>query len=133
MSQVDLANPVGEALVFTPTAGIVPAVAVVDPVTGDPFDAATEATLAAIREMSEGLQYYMAAMLDKMSIPSRMDQTRALIEDASSNILGSPYYVFNVNGVSNPTGNGAQMYRMLEPWNFADAGAARLYASIQVA
>lgn len=125
------------------------AVVPVDPVTGEP-NTATEATLsailaainalnlatAAIQSASEKMDatgdsqlMLLSAMLEKMP---RLDRTdRLTVDMADYGIGGSSYAVSYVNGVSNPV-NGATYYRTFEPWQFSDAGAARLYQQIQV-
>lgn len=55
MSTVALENPTGDALVFGTPAGLVPAVAEADPVTGAPADRATETTLAALKGVADSL------------------------------------------------------------------------------
>ena len=96
-------------------------------------DAATQAIVQAIAEMSEGVQMALIALLDKTPLPTKSDAVRSACygDDNAGTLLGSAWHVMGINATSNPN-TGAQYYRTMEPWHFADMGAARLYSNIIV-
>lgn len=92
-------------------------------------DATAQATLAAIQALSDTMLYFVTAMLDKMP---RLDRTDRLSVDLTDyGVGGGTFSTSYVSGVNNPF-TGAQFYRQFEPWNFSDAGSARIYQQIIV-
>lgn len=104
------------------------------PVTlGVPTLPVADATLAelqdAIRALNDSVLYMAAAILDKMPTLDRTDRVRVDMTDYG--VGGSAYAWSQINGVSNPS-TGYTFTRLFEPWNFSDAGSARLYQQIIV-
>jgi hypothetical protein len=91
-------------------------------------DATLADIVASISNMNETMLYMLSAMLEKMP---RLSKTDMLVVDMSETGLSSTYGTQNINSVSNPF-NGVTYYRMLEPWQFSDAGCARIYNQITV-
>lgn len=92
-------------------------------------DLSTEATLQALNALNDSILYMTAAILDKMP---RLDRTDRLTVDITDyGVGGSAYSTSYIGGVNNPS-TGAEFKRIFEPWNFSDAGAARLYQQITV-
>jgi hypothetical protein len=90
---------------------------------------AQDATVQAINDLNDTMLSLLSAMFEKMP---RLDKTDRVSVDLSElGIGGTPYGDSYVNGVSNPK-LGQGFYRLFEPWNFSDAGAARLYQQIIV-
>jgi hypothetical protein len=90
---------------------------------------AQDATVQAINDLNDTMLGILSAMFEKMP---RLDKTdRVSVDFSEMGIGGTPYGESYVNGVSNPK-LGQGFYRLFEPWNFSDAGAARLYQQINV-
>jgi hypothetical protein len=94
---------------------------------------ATEATVQAINNMNESMLYMLSGMLDKMPRLTREDKLQVVLvsDGVSNNEPSSAYYPINTGAVGDSS-SGRLFYRMLEPWNFSDAGIARIYQQIQV-
>ena len=94
-----------------------------------------DATLAdlqnSILALNETMTYLLGAMLEKMPRLDSADRLVARMVVNGENDISSPYAGIAVNSVGNPS-TGAQFWRTFEPWNFSDAGAARIYQQIQV-
>ena len=94
-----------------------------------------DATLAdlqnSILALNETMTYLLGAMLEKMPRLDSADRLVARMVVNGENDISSPYAGIAVNSVGNPS-TGAQFMRTFEPWNFSDAGAARIYQQIQV-
>ena len=84
-----------------------------------------------ILALTETMTYLLSAMLEKMPRLDPADRLIARVVTNGENDLTSPYGGIFVNGVGNPS-TGVQFMRTFEPWNFSDAGAARIYQQIQV-
>jgi hypothetical protein len=90
---------------------------------------ATDATVQALVQLNDTMLYFITAMLDKMP---RLDKTdRVTVDMTDYGVGGNAYASSIVNGVSNPI-TGVTFLRQMEPWNFSDAGSARLYQQITV-
>ena len=81
-----------------------------------------------IAALNDSILYMASAILDKMPVLDRTDRVRVDLTDYG--IGGSVYAISNVNACANISGT--VTYRMFEPWNFSDAGSARLYQQIIV-
>jgi hypothetical protein len=82
-------------------------------------------------ELNETMTYFLGAMLEKMPRLDAGDRLMARVVLNGENDLNSAYGGVALNSVGNPS-TGAQFMRTFEPWNFSDAGAARIYQQIQV-
>jgi len=135
MSHIELPNAAGIVDTFTRVEGTdtvhMQAVVPVDPVTGEALLLAQQETLAAIQELNESMVTLLSAMLKKMPRLTSGERLAAALVTTSDYDPSSAYHLLNVSTVVD--GAGARLvYRMFEPWNFADTGAARLYAQILV-
>ncbi|MCM8595178.1 hypothetical protein [Accumulibacter sp.] len=135
MSHIDLPNSAGFVDTFTRVEGAdtvhMQAVVPVDPVTGDPLLLAQQATLAAVQELNDTMVTLLSAMLKKMPRLTTGERLAAALVTPADYDPSSAYHLLNVSTVVD--GAGARLvYRMFEPWNFSDTGAARLYAQILV-
>lgn len=84
-----------------------------------------------ILALNETMTYLLGAMLEKMPRLDSADRLVTRMVVNGENDISSPYAGIAVNSVGNPS-TGAQFMRTFEPWNFSDAGAARIYQQIQV-
>lgn len=133
MSSINLPDNAGHVDTFTRTEGEdtvhMQAVVPVNPANGDPLDLASQATVQALQQLNDTMLYMITAMLDKMP---RLDKTdRVTVDLADYGMGGSAYSQSIVNATSNVT-TGSIYARVMEPWNFSDAGSARLYQQITV-
>ena len=135
MSHIELPNAAGIVDTFTRLEGAdtvhMQAVVPVDPVTGDPLLLAQQATLAAIQALHETMLTLLSAMLKKMPRLTSGERLAAALVTTADYDTTTAYNGFTVSAVGD--GQGTRLvYRMFEPWNFADMGAARLYHQILV-
>lgn len=96
-------------------------------------DATAQATLDAINGMSDSMLYMLAAILDKMPRLTAQDRMPIDIADMGNQSMGITMSSGPSTYITNATSNLSSIYfRAFEPWNFSDAGSARLYSNIQV-
>lgn len=82
-----------------------------------------------IKDQLSAILLTLHAMFEKMPMPHQSGRLNVDISQSSSQ---SQYNTWFTNAVSN-TGTGAVYFLSNQPWNLADAGAARLYSQISVA
>jgi len=157
MTSIPLPDNAGKIDTFTRVEGAdtvhMQAVVAVDPVTGEPLSIAADTTLAAqsailqtqadmlqaqqdtlaaIQDLNDTMLTLLSAMLKKMPRLTTGDRLAAALVSLADYDTNGPYYGITVSGVGDPNGSSRYIYRMFEPWNFSDMGAARLYAQILV-
>lgn len=93
-----------------------------------PATAAKDVTLQAISDLNDTMLYWLPAIVEKMP---RLNKTDMLVVDIGETGLNSLYTDQVINAVCNRY-SGLTFYRMFEPWNFSDAGCARLYNNVTV-
>lgn len=86
---------------------------------------------SSIQALNDTMLFMLSAMLEKMPRLDSSDRLIARVVVGGENDLNSAYGGIFLNGVGNSI-TGQQVFRMMEPWNFSDAGAARIYQQIQV-
>ena len=86
---------------------------------------------ASIQTLSDTMLYMLTAMLEKMPRLDSADRMITRVVVSGENDLNSAYGGVFLNGVGDPV-SGRVVYRTMEPWNFSDAGSARIYQQIQV-
>ena len=135
MSHIELPNAAGIVDTFTRLEGSdtvhMQAVVPVDPLTGEALLLAQQDTLAAVQELNDTMVTLLSAMLKKMPRLTTGDRLAAALVTTTDYEPSSAYHLFNVSTVVDGAGT-RLVYRMLEPWNFSDMGAARLYGQILV-
>lgn len=96
------------------------------------IDAGSQAVLQAINSLNDTMLFMLSAMLEKMPSLTAGDRVRCAVTiGETNNELNSVYGGVVTNAVGN-SATGATYQRIFEPWNFSDAGSARLYQSIIV-
>lgn len=94
-----------------------------------------DATLAdlqtSIQALNDTMLYMLSAMLEKMPRLDGADRMVARVVLNGENDMSNAYGGIHTNATGDPN-TGRSIYRMFEPWNFSDAGSARIYQQIQV-
>ena len=100
--------------------------------------AALEVTQVSIADLQNTLNtindtlLFMTASIVK-KLPRLDSRERAIVQvsAADGSEMNSAYYGINTTYTSDPV-SGRLVFRTMEPWNFADAGSARIYQQIIV-
>ena len=93
---------------------------------------AQQDTLAAIQDLNDTMLTLLSAMLKKMPRLTTGDRLAAALVSTTDYDSSTPQNGLYVNAIGDPLGGTRVIYRIFEPWNFSDMGAARLYAQILV-
>jgi hypothetical protein len=137
MSNIGLPNNAGIIDTFTRVEGPdtvhMQAVVPVDPTTGDALLLAQQATLAAVQELNDTMLTLLSAMLKKMPRLASGDRMAVTLVSSTDGDPSAASGAYSMNSSLATDGTrGLSYYRLFEPWNFADMGAARLYSQISV-